>query len=177
MITPRNWGSSIEPALSACYRDAAATLDALGAAWAVIGALAAFDYRVEDRDTTDVDFLVGSAEGLLEALQQRGFDVTVQRDEGEEPWFIRGRRVGATAEFIVSQTPYQEEALRRAVDHVITAEDVIVHKLIAWRPRDRDDVASILANPDVILDHGYIEHWAREWEVLDRWREAQRAES
>jgi hypothetical protein len=23
----------------------------------------------------------------------------------------------------------------RAVDHVITAEDVIIHKLIAWRPR------------------------------------------
>lgn len=42
-------------------------------------------------------------------------------------------------------------ALERAVDHVLTAEDVIIHKLIAWRPRDRDDIAAI-------LDAGYHEH-------------------
>ena len=39
---------------------------------------------------------------------------------------------------------YQRVALRRSVDHVLTAEDVIVHKLIAWRLRDRDDIRSIL---------------------------------
>lgn len=162
-----------EPALSACSEEAVAVLDAVGVDWALIGAMAAVKYRTRERDTTDVDFLIADHAGVPEALQEKEFDVTVQRDEGE-PWFIRGRRDGVAVEFLVAQTPYQEEALRRAVDHVITAEDVIVHKLIAWRPRDRDDVASILANPAVTLDHAYIEHWAGEWEVLDRWQEALR---
>ncbi|MCC7076456.1 MAG: hypothetical protein IT198_04965 [Acidimicrobiia bacterium] len=46
-----------------------------------------------------------------------------------------------------------------------------MHKLIAWRPRDRDDIASIL-DAGLALDVTYIEHWASEWEVLDRWRAA-----
>ncbi len=54
---------------------------------------------------------------------------------------------------------------------MLTPEDVIVHKLIAWRPRDRDDIASIL-DAGLALDVTYIEHWASEWEVLDRWRAA-----
>lgn len=162
-----------EPALSACSEEAVAVLDAAGVHWALIGAMAAIRYRSQERDTTDVDFLIADHQGIPEALQARSFDVTVQRDEGE-PWFIRGRKDGIAVEFLVAQTPYQDEALRRAVDHVITAEDVIVHKLIAWRPRDQDDIASILANPDVVLDDGYIERWAGEWEVLDRWREAAR---
>lgn len=160
-----------EPALAACSDAAVAVLDALGVDWALIGAMAAVKYRVRERDTTDVDFLIADHRGVPEALQAAGFDVTVQRDEGE-PWFIRGRRVGIAAEFLVSQTPYQDEALHRAVDHVITAEDVIVHKLIAWRSRDKDDIASILANPAVSLDEAYIDHWAAEWDVLDQWREA-----
>ena len=66
---------------------------------------------------------------------------------------------------------YQRVALERAVDHVITVEDVIVHKLIAWRPRDRNDIASILEG-EPTLDEAYIEQWASTWDVMDRWREA-----
>lgn len=60
------------------------------------------------------------------------------------------------------------------LDHVITVEDVIVHKLIAWRPRDRSDIASILeaGHP---LDLAYIERWAAEWDVLGRWEQARAA--
>ncbi|MGH9185119.1 MAG: hypothetical protein ACRD0U_04780 [Acidimicrobiales bacterium] len=71
---------------------------------------------------------------------------------------------------------YQELALERGVENgnVLTAEDVIVHKLIAWRRRDRDDVDSILEAGHG-LDEAYIEHWAEEWGVTDRWREARLA--
>lgn len=47
-------------------------------------------------------------------------------------------------DILLPAVAYQEVALDRAYDHPITAEDVIVHKLIAWRPRDRNDIASIL---------------------------------
>lgn len=160
-----------EPGLSACYEAARSTLEVLGVEWALIGALAAVEYRAERRDTTDVDFLIEPDDRLMKALQGAGFDVTAQHHPGGDAYFIRGRQQGVAAEFLVAETDYQFEALERAVDHVITAEDVIVHKLIAWRPRDQDDIRSILANPDVVLDDSYIERWAEEWEVLARWHE------
>ncbi len=54
---------------------------------------------------------------------------------------------------------------------MLTVEDVIVHKLIAWRSKDRDDIASILSPPPS-LDVDYIVRWANEWEVTDRWIDA-----
>lgn len=51
---------------------------------------------------------------------------------------------------------------------------MLIHKLIAWRPRDRNDIASIL-DGGPRLDEQYIEHWANEWEVLDRWTDAKAA--
>jgi len=67
---------------------------------------------------------------------------------------------------------YQRLAIQRGFGaHVLTPEDVIVHKLIAWRPRDRDDIEVILS-AGLTLDHAFIEQWSQEWDVLDRWRSA-----
>lgn len=75
-------------------------------------------------------------------------------------------------DLLLSTVHYQDLAIDRGREqHVLTVEDVIMHKLIAWRPRDREDIASILAAGHE-LDLDYIEHWAREWEVLDRWKDA-----
>jgi hypothetical protein len=49
-----------------------------------------------------------------------------------------------------------------------TVEDVIIHKLIAGRPRDLDDIRSILST-DRELDESYILENARQWDVIDRW--------
>lgn len=46
---------------------------------------------------------------------------------------------------------------------------MIVHKLIAGRLHDLDDIRQILA-ADVVLDAAYIEEWAARWDVLARWR-------
>ena len=85
---------------------------------------------------------------------------------------MRGR--GDQIDVLITSIEYQDVALSRAVEHVISVDDVIIHKLIAWRPRDRNDIASILqaAHP---LDEAYIEHWARAWEVLERWEQARAA--
>jgi hypothetical protein len=90
-----------------------------------------------------------------------------------EPYVIFIRGEGRRVDVLRAETSFQHAALDRAVGGVITVEDVIVHKLIAWRPRDRDDVDSILAAGHP-LDEPYIEGWAREWQVLDRWEQAQR---
>ena len=91
-------------------------------------------------------------------------------DPGEPPHLLLTRTATDRVDLLVACTDYQDLALERAIDGVLTVEDVIVHKLLAWRPRDRGDLRSIL---DVghDLDVAYIEYWAEQWEVLDRWRE------
>ncbi len=153
---------------SAEFRD---RLTGLGLEPVLIGALAAIRYRLEPRDTTDVDFLVRQLGDIAETMRGDGYDVRTMAQPGEEPYvvFIRGR--GVAVDVLLAATDYQLEAHARAVDGVLTVEDVIVHKLIAWRPRDRDDIDSVLAVGHD-LDEAYIERWATTWEVADRWAEA-----
>jgi hypothetical protein len=122
------------------------------------------------RATTDLDFLIAWNPALVHALTAAGFDVRVFEDDGE-PHLMRTTRADCAVDFIVATTDYQHLAIERAQDDVLTVEDVIVHKLIAWRPRDRDDVRSILST-GLEFDRGYVDHWAAEWAVDDRWREA-----
>jgi len=147
-------------------------LDELGIDWAAIGALAANRYRATVRFTSDADALVEWVERLDDALRARGYDVQVIADEGEPPHLLRLRRQEEQVDLLPPVVEYQQVALDRAVDRVITAEDVIVFKLIAWRARDRDDIRSILETGRR-LDRDYIVRWAEAWEVTDRWAEAQ----
>jgi hypothetical protein len=164
--------SELDP--SAYSAPFAERLRALGVRPVLIGALAALRYRATPRFTTDADYLASSVAGLAEAMTAEGFDVRALTQPGDdEPYavFIRGH--GLKVDVLRAETAFQRTALERAVDGVITAEDVIVFKLVAWRPRDQDDIASILeAGHD--LDTAYIERWAAEWQVTDRWDEARR---
>lgn len=161
-----------EPSDSAA--SAAEILAGLGTDWALIGALAAMRYRASPRLTTDADFLVAPHPHLATAFRAAGYAVTEVADSGESPHLLVVRGHGDEIDVLVASVEYQETALRRAVDHVITAEDVIIHKLIAWRPRDRNDIASVLdAGHD--LDESYIEMWAAEWHVSERWSQARAA--
>ena len=78
---------------------------------------------------------------------------------------------GIRMDFIFSHSPYERQAMERvrrvgigkASVRFAAPEDVIVHKVIAGRPRDLDDVRSILLkNSD--LDRGYIQHWLTEFD-------------
>lgn len=140
----------------------------LGAEPVGIGALAALRYRAEPRATTDADFLVRSLAGIAEAARDRGLAARVLADDDGEPYLIFIRGAGVAVDVLLAETAYQRVAMTRAVDGWLTVEDVIVHKLIAWRDKDRDDIASILSTSPA-LDEAYIERWATEWDVADRW--------
>jgi hypothetical protein len=156
--------------LSGCLGKVTARLDAIGARWTIAGALAALEYRSTARLTTDVDLLAEWHDQLIPALEQAGLSLRVHRDQSQVH-LIRGQGPGCTLDVIVAGTEYQRGAIRRGLRKWLTIEDVLVHKLIAWRPKDRDDVRSILsARP--VLDEAYIERWVREWEVEDRWERA-----
>lgn len=121
--------------------------------------------------TTDVDFLTVWDPRMPHELERLGFNLRISADEGE-PHLIQAHGPRGNVDLILAGTEYQREAIARAVDHVITREDVLIHKLIAWRLRDKDDIRAILeAGGPIDLD--YMRRWARVWDVEDRWAEAQ----
>lgn len=80
---------------------------------------------------------------------------------------------GIRVDFILSLSTFEGEAIDRAgsVDivgqaiRVATAEDLVVLKVIAGRPRDLEDARTILLrNPE--LDRPYVEPWLREFEAV-----------
>lgn len=172
-IPPRR-SSIAGPESAAWLQPIAAVLDQIGVRWAVVGAVAALRYRSEPRLTTDLDLLVESHPGLAQAFRDDGFQVEEYADTGEPPHLLLIRGKGVRVDLLIVTVEYQQVALDRSRDGIIAVEDVIVHKLIAWRTRDQDDVLSIL-RADPHLDAQYIEHWAHEWGVVDRRREALRS--
>jgi hypothetical protein len=152
--------------------------------WCVAGAVAANAYR-DPRATTDLDLIVHipAAQFLVvrEALESDAWRLVRVSPDSDYPDVVRLRhdRLFAT-DLLLTKIGYQAEALRRARSHrpegprVLAAEDVIIHKLIAHRHRDLADVEEILKNRPP-LDEAYIEHWAEEWGIAERWEEARRA--
>ena len=163
------------PETSDCFAaDFRRRLADIGVEAVVIGAVAAARYRLTPRQTVDVDFLARSVDGLPEAMRRQGYDVHTMAEPGtDQPYVVFIRGADVAVDVLLAETDYQRTAMDRAVDGVITAEDVVIHKLLAWRPRDRDDIASIFATGRE-LDEAYIEDWADAWEVGDRWEQAQR---
>ena len=164
--------SSAEHAPLGWLGSIAELLDDLGLPWVLAGALAADRYRAGPRYTADLDLLVTWDERLPEAATELGHHVRAMADPGSPPHLLRLASPTERIDLIIAVVEYQRLAIDRGLpDHVLTVEDVIIHKLIAWRLKDRDDIASILsAGPD--LDETYIDEWARAWEVADRWAEA-----
>ncbi len=78
---------------------------------------------------------------------------------------------GIRVDFIFSTTPYERQAIERAVGVELagrtvpfaTAEDLILHKLFAGRPRDEEDALSVVRRKAGELDWAYLERWAEEF--------------
>lgn len=151
--------------------------------WCVAGAVAANAYR-PPRDTTDLDLVVHiPAErypAIAKALNVDGWRTVRLSPQSDYPDIVRlDHDTFFPTDLLLVKTAYQAEALRRSrsaseaatLPRVLAPEDVIIHKLIANRHRDRADVAEILRSR-VALDRAYIDHWAAEWDVVNRWKDA-----
>ncbi len=87
------------------------------------------------------------------------------------------RSTGIKVDCIFSFTPYERQAIERA--EVVTEggarvryaapEDLIIHKLVANRPVDIEDVTAILARSGDRMDRDYLRNWLQQFaSVLDR---------
>ncbi len=142
-------------------------LEGLDVGWYLFGAQAAVLHGAA-RLTIDVDVTVQlgeiRSEQLAEALTAAGFDLTFS-----DPAFIQQTRVlagshpptGLGVDVVLGGPGLEQMFLDRAEIHevegipvpVARATDVIVMKILAARPKDHEDVVSILvAQPDLPLD-------------------------
>jgi len=77
---------------------------------------------------------------------------------------------GIRVDFIFSYSPYERQAIERAREVRLgrttirfgSLEDVVIHKVIAGRPRDMEDIRSILLK-NKKYDSNYIEKWLKEF--------------
>lgn len=134
---------------------------------------------LEPRFTADIDVTVridpSSMLRLRRIFAEAGYEPTVEHGAHlpSGPDFVRFASTDqlTIVEIQVAKTALQHEVLRRAREssdriRVATPEDLIVLKLIADRPKDRQDLLGLVALPD--LDWPYVERWATEWDVADK---------
>lgn len=161
----------------------ALALDEQRIPYMLIGGQAVLLYG-EARLTQDVDVTLGigpqQLDTLLPMLTSLGWQILVQDAHAfvqktlvlpcqAQPWGIR-------VDFIFSFSPYEQEAIQRARRVAVgqaqvcyaAIEDLIIHKLVAGRARDIEDVRLILLkNPS--LDLAYLKDWLRQFgEMLEK---------
>ena len=140
----------------------------------VIGGLANAQWGVP-RATLDVDVSVWvEEEGLVSTVD--GLCARFRPLARDPAALVRQARVlpvdvgGVRADIIFALLPYEREAIRRAVPRpaggcpvrFCTAEDLILHKVVSDRDKDRDDVRGIFAAQRGKLDTDYLEPRLRE---------------
>ena len=156
--------------------------------WAIIGAVARNAWA-PPRATTDLDLtVVADHETLMAvagALQSLGYSrVREQRAEPGDPLpdiliFRAEDPELRQVDVLVAKTPFEDDVLRGAeaiaVEElkvpVASPEAIVVYKLLADRPRDREDIRAILrtqARTARPFDWPYVERWAEFWQIRDR---------
>ena len=144
----------------------------------VIGGQAVLLYG-EPRLTRDIDITLGlgvdGLDKLLDVVPAVPLKVLVEnvREFVTRTMVLPAleERSGIRVDFVFSFSSYERQAIERAVDVRLgrsivkfgTVEDVVIHKIIAGRPRDLEDVRSILLKHPQ-YDSGYIERWLKEFE-------------
>jgi len=156
----------------------ARSLDELQIPYMVIGGQAVLVYG-EPRLTRDIDITIGVGPerlaDLLNVARSAGWGLLV--DKPEE--FVERTLVlplldsesGIRIDLIFSYSPYERQALARVHRVMIgnvsvsfaAVEDVIIHKMVAGRPRDLEDARGILMKNHE-LDRGYIHRWLADFD-------------
>ena len=154
----------------------AVELDSRSIPYLIIGGQAVLVHG-EPRLTRDIDVTLGMGVDRLHELLAivEGAGWRVLAESADE--FVRQTMVlpcevpesGVRIDFMFSHSAYEREAMARATRLTVgraevrfaSPEDLVIHKVVAGRPRDIEDVRSVLLkNPQ--LDATYIRRWLGE---------------
>lgn len=158
----------------------AASLNRHGLPYMIIGGQAVLLYG-EPRLTRDIDVTLGAGTDHIGELLAIAQELSLKPIPEDIESFARQTMVlplldettGIRVDFIFSFTPYETEAIKRAKKIAIighetsfaSPEDIIIHKIFADRPRDIEDVRTIiLKNPGI--DIQYIQKWLKEFDRI-----------
>lgn len=145
----------------------------------IIGGQAVLLYG-EPRLTKDIDITLGigiealaQIKAIASALDLKPLVSNPEDFVKETMVFpVAEKKSGIRVDFIFSFSPYEKQAIERAREirlgramvKFAALEDVIIHKMLAGRPRDIEDVESILLkNPG--YDAAYLKKWLAEFAV------------
>ena len=144
----------------------------------VIGGQAVLLYG-EPRLTRDIDVTLGMGVDGLDRIKKITRIIGLGSLVENEKEFVEQNRVlptidkksGIRVDFIFSFSPYGRQAIERSRDVKLghssvkfaSLEDVVIHKVIAGRARDLEDVKSILLK-NREYDSVYIERWLKQFD-------------
>lgn len=150
-------------------------LEGAATPYMIIGGFANLVWGVP-RTTQDVDITVQVAEeDLPDFVREIGKGFSILPTAPEE--FVKETRVlpvqtsnGIRIDLIFAGLPYEETALRRARQvevqgvgvRICSPEDLIIHKILSERPRDREDVEGIFRQQGSNLDFVYLDRIVQE---------------
>jgi hypothetical protein len=172
--------------LHEAIRDFIRLFESRGVTYAILGGLAARALGIP-RPTYDVDFTISVSRNelalLVDAAEELGYTVPVAYragwidQVGGMPFVKFGVAIGDRSvdiDVFLAESPYLQTVLarrrREVVENdedawIVTAEDLIVLKVLSGRPRDAIDVQDVLFIQGE-LDREYMRHWAKTLGVL-----------
>ena len=134
------------------------------------------------RLTQDVDVTLGvdtdAVATILAVCRRAGLQPLVKqpqafaRDTHVLP--VRDGRSGLRVDLVFSNTPYERQAISRARRATIgrasvrfaSLEDIIIHKLVAGRPVDIEDVRVLMAKHHGRIDARYVRRWLKQFTAM-----------
>ncbi len=155
--------------------------------YAVLGGIAVCVYS-EPRMTQDIDLnIILNMDDLTEFLSQAekyGFRPALSninkfvKETGVIPMKFFKNEVMGKFDFIVAQNPIEFAGIKRArfkriLDvkvKIVAAEDLLLHKLLSDRLRDREDARGIILRQGKKLDSEYIAAWLKKIEKVSSGR-------
>jgi len=168
MDSPRN------PDFSGLIARLAVALDGHAIPFMLIGGQAVLVHG-EPRLTQDIDVTLGVDPSRLDDVTAVCDELELEVLPNDVEEFVRSTfvlparhtRSGVRFDLIFSTTPYETQAIARAVMVKVqdaqvpfaSAEDLVVHKLFAGRPRDIEDAVGVLRRKGADLDWDYLEFW------------------
>ncbi len=151
-----------------------------GIPYAIIGGIAVQHWG-EPRFTRDVDFTILATLGKEEKTLKKIVTVFSPRIPDALEFALKHRvclvrsKDGCEIDISLGLPGYEEEVVRRTVGcdlgdgrivQMCSAEDLIIHKVIAGRAQDLADIDGVITRQGNTLDAGHIRHWLRQFSLL-----------
>ena len=169
----------MEKQLEPPLHEAIAFLEEHGYRYAVIGGLALSQWGYI-RATYDVDIKVLVPDTEYPAIRKAlraAFPERARQHVPENPFIVAVVIQNVIVDFLLTLPGYEEQIVERAVQRdlggrsawICSAEDLIIQKASAGRPKDWQDVEGLLIEQRGKLDEAYIKNWLTQFaEALEK---------